>query len=134
MHHLEPEVSVIESKQVGRDLSKTCLGEARAIALSNDTLLIQAVGSAGSLTVTDKTGSYIIPVKGFDTITLQLNVTTTQTITSTTTATTTQTTTSTTTKACATCLPTWAYAAMVVLLIVGLAVGYIVKGPSVSKT
>ena len=44
-----------------------------AIAYSSGTLLIQAVGSVGSsLTLTNKTGSYVYPVEGFETITLKL--------------------------------------------------------------
>ena len=43
-----------------------------SIAYSNDTLLIQAVGSTGSsLTVTNETGSYVYPVEGFETIALK---------------------------------------------------------------
>ncbi len=113
-----------------------------SIAYSDDVLLIQAVGSAGSsLTVTNKTGSYVYPVEGFETINFTLRPTTTTTtvtqsvtttVTDTQTATTTRTTTSTTTQISSS-VPTWAYAAMAILLIVGLAVGYIVRRPSVSK-
>jgi hypothetical protein len=49
------------------------------------------------------------------------------------TLTTTQTATSTTTRSSSS-VPTWAYATMALLLIVGLAVGYIIKRPSVSKS
>jgi cobalamin biosynthesis Mg chelatase CobN len=57
----------------------------------------------------------------------------TETITGpTSTTATTQTVTSTTSQSSSS-VPTWAYATMVVLLIVGVAVGYVVKRPSASK-
>jgi len=67
------------------------------------------------------------------TATSSSTTTTTTTVTRpvTTTVTTTQTATSTTTRSSSS-VPTWAYAAMAVLLIVGLAVGYIVRRPSAS--
>ncbi|MGD0477555.1 MAG: hypothetical protein ABSB29_05245 [Nitrososphaerales archaeon] len=76
------------------------------------------------------TQSVTTTVTSIETVTQPVTTTVTELGT---TMTTTQTTTSTTTKACATCVPTWAYATMVVLLIAGLAVGYIIKRPLVSK-
>ena len=58
---------------------------------------------------------------------------TTSSSSSSSTATTTLTTSTTSTTKSATPVPTWAYAAVVVLLIAGLTVGYIIKRPSVSK-
>jgi hypothetical protein len=59
-------------------------------------------------------------------------VTTTHTLTPpATTFTTIQTTTSTTQVSS---VPTWAYAAMFVLVVIGLVVGYVIKRPSVSKS
>jgi hypothetical protein len=46
---------------------------------------------------------------------------------------TTKTTTSTIPKACTSCVPTWVYATIAALLIVGLAVGYSIRKASISK-
>jgi len=83
------------------------------------------LNSSTSTTTTQTTTTVIQPVT--------TTMTTTQTVTGPgTTATTTQTVTSTTTQNTSS-VPAWAYATMAVLIIVGLAIGYIVKRPSVSK-
>ncbi len=67
------------------------------------------------------------------TVTQTITTTATLPVTTTTTSTATQTVISTTTQTSSS-VPSWAYAAMVVLLIAGLAVGYMIKRPSVSKS
>jgi hypothetical protein len=48
-----------------------------SVAYSSDTLLIQAVGNAGSsLTVANETGSHVYPIAGFETITFESGITT----------------------------------------------------------
>ncbi len=86
-----------------------------SLSYAGGTLNVAATGRNGALLLSNAEGSKSYAVNGSEII---------QIATSTTAVTTTNT---------ATSVPTWAYAAMVVLLTVGLAVGYIIRRLSVSK-